>query len=114
MDDLGVWLQDTLAQTSGKSAPAKAIACAATRWTALTLYLNDGRIETDNNSTGRATRGIVQSRKNYLFADSNAGGECAAGIYSMIETAKLNAVNPQAYLTEVIRRIAHHPGNPSQ
>lgn len=111
VDELHGWLQDALAQVSAKSALAKAIGYAVTRWTALTRYLDDGRIEMDNNAAERAIRGIALGRKNWLFAGSNAGGERAAAVYSLIETAKLNGINPQAYLTEVIRRIAHHPVN---
>jgi transposase len=111
MDELHAWLQDALAQVSAKSALARAIGYALTRWTALTRYLDDGRIEMDNNAAERAIRGIALGRKNWLFAGSNAGGERAAAVYSLIETAKLNGINPQAYLTEVIRRIAHHPVN---
>ena len=111
VDELHGWLQDALAQVSAKSALAKAIGYALTRWTALTRYLSDGRIEMDNNAAERAIRGIALGRKNWLFAGSNAGGERAAAVYSLIETAKLNGINPQTYLTEVIRRIAHHPVN---
>ncbi|MDP2380323.1 MAG: IS66 family transposase, partial [Pseudohongiella sp.] len=111
VDELHAWLQDALAQVSAKSALAKAIGYAVTRWTALTRYLDDGRIEMDNNAAERAIRGFALGRKNWLFAGSNVGGERAAAVYSLIETAKLGGVNPQAYLTEVIRRIAHHPVN---
>lgn len=111
VDELHAWLQDALAQVSAKSALAKAIGYAATRWTALTRYLDDGRIEMDNNAAERAIRGIALGRKNWLFAGSHAGGERAAAVYSLIETAKLGGVNPQAYLTEVIKRIAQHPVN---
>ena len=111
LDELHAWLQDALAQVSVKSALAKAIGYAATRWTALTRYLDDGRIEMDNNAAERAIRSIALGRKNWLFAGSNAGGERAAAVYSLIETAKLGGVNPQTYLTEMIRRIAHHPVN---
>lgn len=111
VDELHAWLQDALTQVSAKSALAKAIGYAVTRWTALTRYLDDGRIEMDNNAAERAIRGIALGRKNWLFAGSNAGGERAAAVYGLIETAKFNGVNPQAYLTEVIRRVAHHPVN---
>lgn len=111
MDELHRWLRGALAQVSAKSALAKAIGYASTRWTALTRYLDDGRIEMDNNAAERAIRGVALGRKNWLFAGSNAGGERAAAVYSLIETAKLNGVNPQAYLTEVIGRIARHPVN---
>lgn len=111
VDELHHWLQDALAQVSAKSAVAKAIGYASTRWTALTRYLDDGRIEMDNNAAERAIRGIALGRKNWLFAGSNAGGDRAAAVYSLIETAKLNGVNPQSYLTEVIGRIGRHPIN---
>lgn len=111
VDDLHRWLHDALAQVSGRSALAKAIGYALTRWTALSRYLEDGRIEMDNNAAERAIRGIALGRKNWMFAGSDEGGHRAAALYSLIETAKLNRVNPQAYLTEVIRRIAHHRVN---
>lgn len=79
------------------------------RWPALTRYADDGRIEIDNNAAERALRPVAVGRKNYLFAGSDAGGERAAVIYTLIESAKLNAVNPHVWLTDVIARIADHP-----
>jgi transposase len=78
---------------------------------ALTRYLDDGRIEIDNNAAERALRGVSLGRKNYLFMGSDAGGERAAAIYSLVETAKLNGLDPEGYLREVLRRIAEHPIN---
>ena len=78
---------------------------------ALTRYLDDGRIEIDNNAAERALRGVSLGRKNYLFMGSDAGGERAAAIYSLVETAKLNGLDPEGYLREVLTRIAEHPIN---
>lgn len=82
-----------------------------TRWTALTRYRDDGRIEIDNNAAERSLRAVALGRKNYLFCGSDAGGERAAAIYSLIGTAKLNDIDPQAYLRYVLERIADHPIN---
>jgi hypothetical protein len=79
------------------------------RWTALTRCFKDGALGLDNNLVERAPRGVAIGRKNFLFAGSDPGGRCAAAMYSLIETAKLNGLNPQAYLTDVLARIADHP-----
>jgi transposase len=78
---------------------------------ALERYCDDGRIEIDNNPAERALRAVALGRKNYLFAGSDAGGERAAAIYSLLGSAKLNSIDPEAYLTSVLRRIADHPIN---
>lgn len=111
LDDLRVWLSDTLRKISQKSALADAIRYATTRWPALTRYVADGRIEIDNNAAERALRTVAIGRKNYLFAGSDAGGERAAAIYSLIGSAKLNGIDPEAYLRFVLERIAEHPVN---
>jgi hypothetical protein len=90
---------------------AKAIGYTLTRWQSLTRYRDDGRIEIDNNAAERALRGAALGRNNYLFMGSDAGGERAAAIYSLVETAKLNGLDPQAYLRDVLARIAEHPIN---
>ena len=74
-------------------------------------YVEDGRIEIDNNAAERAIRAVALGRKSYLFAGSDAGGDCAALVYSLIGTAKLNGIDPQAYLTAVLERIPEHPVN---
>ena len=74
-------------------------------------YCDDGRIEVDNNAAERSLRAVVLGRKNYLFNGSDAGGERAAAIYSLISSAKLNGLNPEAYLRKVLERIADHPIN---
>ncbi|OIN86518.1 MAG: IS66 family transposase [Alphaproteobacteria bacterium CG1_02_46_17] len=99
----------TLAQVSGKSAFAQALRYALTRWASLTRYTEDGRLEISNNAAERAIRPLALGRKNWLFAGSNAGGERAAVIYTLIETARMNGVEPEAYLRTVIDRIADHP-----
>lgn len=109
LESLREWLNHTLNRVSKKSELAKAIGYVLTRWTALTRYLTDGRIEIDNNAAERALRAVAIGRKNYLFCGSDAGGERAAAIYSLIGTAKLNGIDPQAYLCYVIERIADHP-----
>ena len=85
---------------------AKALAYGRKRWDALTRYIDNGIAEIDNNIAERAIRAIAIGRKNWLFAGSKAGGERAAAIYSVIETAKLNGVEPQAYIADVIEKIA--------
>jgi hypothetical protein len=79
------------------------------RWTGLTRCFEDGRLGLDNNPAERALRAVAIGRKKYLFAGSDAGARRAAAMYSLIETAKLNGVNPQAYLADVLARIADHP-----
>ena len=106
---LKAWIEATLPKLSGKSELAKAMRYAQSRWTALARYLDDGRIEIDNNAAERAVRGITLGRKNWLFAGSDTGGDTAAAIFSLIETAKLNAIDPEAYLCSVISQIADHP-----
>ena len=111
LESLREWLRHTLARVSKKSELAKAIGYILTRWTALTRYCEDGRIEIDNNAAERALRAVALGRKNYLFCGSDAGGERAAAMYSLIGTAKLNGLDPEAYLRHVIERIADHPIN---
>ena len=111
LESLDQWLQSTLAAVSRKSEIAAAIRYARSRWRALVRYCEDGRIEIDNNAAERALRAVALGRKNYLFAGSDSGGERAAAIYSLIGTAKLNGLDPEAYLREVLQRIAEHPIN---
>lgn len=111
LEAIQAWFEATLAQVSTKSALAMAIRYALTRWAALVRYRDDGHIEIDNNAAERSLRAVALGRKNYLFAGSDAGGERAAAIYSLIGTAKLNGLDPEAYLREVLSRIAEHPIN---
>jgi transposase len=111
VDAMHTWLEVSLSKLSRKSDVALAIQYALNRWTALTRYVEDGQIEIDNNAAERALRAIALGRKNYLFAGSDAGGERAALLYSLIGSAKLNGLDPEAYLREVLGRIADHPVN---
>src|ERR1700684_1658849 len=109
LDSLKQWLEETLGKLSRKSDTALAVRYALSRWDALLRYVDDGRIEIDNNAAARSLRTVALGRKNYLFAGSDAGGERAAAIYSLIGTAKLNGLDPEAYLRNVLSRIADHP-----
>ena len=111
LESLCAWLRETLPKLSKKSELAKAIGYVLTRWPALTRYRDDGSIEIDNNAAERALRVVALGRKNFLFCGSDAGGMRAAGIYSLLGTAKLNGIDPEAYLRHVLERIADHPIN---
>ncbi len=99
----------TLDQISGKSSLAQAIRYATSRWTAMTRYMTDGRLDISNNAAERAMRPIAIGRNNWTFAGSDSGGERGAMMYTLIESAKLNGADPEAYLRNVIGRIADHP-----
>jgi hypothetical protein len=109
LDDLRRWLDATLARISAKSTLAGAIRYALGRWPQLTRYRDDGRLEIDNTAAERSLRPIALGRKNWLFAGSHAGGQRAAALYTLIETARLNGLDPEAWLRDVLARIAHHP-----
>jgi transposase len=109
LEELRQFFETTLAQISRKSDLAEAIRYALTRWTALSRFIDDGRIEIDNNAAERALRCVALGRKNFLFAGSDKGGERAAAIYSLIGTAKLNGLDPEAYLRYVLAHINEHP-----
>jgi transposase len=110
VEDLEPWLRARLETLSQKTRLAEAIRYALSRWGGLTLFLDDGRIEIDNNTVERSIRPLALTRKNALFAGSDGGAEHWAILASLIETAKLNNVDPQAYLTDVITRIVDgHP-----
>jgi transposase len=111
VEELHVWMNKTLGTISRKSDTAGAIRYALSRWRALTRYLDDGRIELDNSAAERSLRAVALGRKNYLFAGSDSGGERAACLYSLLGTAKLNGLDPELYLREVLKRVADHPIN---
>ena len=105
------WLRITLDTLSRKSDTAAAILYALKLWPALLRYCDDSTIEIDNSAAERALRGFAIGRRNYLFAGADSGGERAAAIYSLIGTAKLNGVDPEAWLRHVLDNIADHPVN---
>jgi transposase len=111
LDQLKTFLDSSLTKISGKSDLAKAIRYALSRWKALVRYVGDGRLEMTNNAAERAMRIPVLGRKNYLFCGSDAGGQRAACLYTITATAKLNNLNPEAYMADVLGRIADHPIN---
>jgi transposase len=111
LDDLERWLHASLETLSRKSDTAAAIQYALNLWAALLRYCDDGLIEIDNSAAERALRGVAIGRRNYLFAGADSGGERAAAIYSLLGTAKLNGVDPEAWLRHVLARIADHPVN---
>ena len=112
LDDLHPWLKEQRRRLPGKSPLGKAFQYSLNRWDGLTRYLEDGRLSIDNNLSERLIRDIAMTRKNYLFLGSDRGGDRAAAIYTIIESAKLNDLNPEAYLAEVLDRMARgHPIN---
>ena len=103
------WMRSERARLSRHADTAKAIDYMLKRWPAFTRFLDDGRICLTNNAAERALRGIAIGRRAWLFAGSDRGGERAAAMFTLIETAKLNNVDPQAWLADVLRRINDHP-----
>jgi transposase len=111
LNALHAWLMDHRSKVDRGSVQAAAFNYALERWKELTRYTEDGCLEIDNNAAERSLRGAGLGRKNYLFFGSDHGGERAAIIYSLIETCKLNRIDPQRYLEYVLARIADHPIN---
>jgi transposase len=112
LDAFFAWAEATERKLSTRSGLAEALRYTIKRRTALTRFATDPRLEADNNIAENAIRCIALGRRNWLFAGSNTGGERAAAMYSILQTAKLNGVNPEAYLTDTLARIADgHPIN---
>jgi transposase len=107
-ENLEAWFAQQLARISGKSPLAAAIRYALTRMERMRPYLANGILELDNNAAERGMRAIALGRKNYLFVGSEAGGKAAAVAYTLVETAKLNGVDPRAWLAETLARIPDH------
>jgi transposase len=101
LDKLAGWLDQQLKLLSGKSELAGAIRYARSRWDALMAYVDDGRLEISNNAADNVIRPVTLGRKNWLFAGSDAGGERAAIFYTLIRSAKLNGLEPEAWLRDV-------------
>ena len=109
VEALSIWLREHYARLSPHSQVAKAIAYSLNGWDALVRFLDDGRLCLTNNAAERALRCIAVGRNNWTFAGSDNGGCRAAAIYTLIETAKLNNVDPQAWLADVLARLQDHP-----
>jgi len=109
--DLERWLREQRPKLSRGNDLAKAMDYMLKRWPAFTRFLDDGRICLSNNAAERALRGIALGRKSWLFAGSDRGGQRAAAMYSLIVTAKMNDVDPQAWLADILARIAGHPAH---
>ena len=109
--DLESWMRAERAKLSRHNDVAKAMDYMLTRWRAFTRFLDDGQICLTNNAAERALRGIALGRKSWLFAGSDRGGQRAAKVYSLIVTCKMNDVDPQAWLADVLARIAGHPAH---
>ena len=111
MAELHAWLTTQLARLSRNHDLAKAINYMLRRWDAFTRFLDDGRVCLTNNAAERALRCVPLGRKAWLFCGSDRGGQRAAVLYTLIQTARLNDVDPQAWLADILARIADHPIN---
>jgi transposase len=107
--ELQAWLREQRARVSKHSETGKAIDYSLKRWTAFTRFLDDGRLCMSNNAAERELRAVAMGRKNWTFAGSDEGGRRAAAIYTLIGTAKLNDIDPQAWLADVLARLPDHP-----
>ena len=108
VDAFRTWCERQLAGIPGKGDLARAMRYALKRWDAFTLFLDDGRVAIDNNVAERAIRPVALGRRNWLFAGSDAGGETLADAMTLIETAKLSGLDPEAWLADVLARINEH------
>jgi len=106
---LEIWLREQRSKLSGQSNVSKAIAYCLTRWVAFTRFLDDGRLCMSNNAAEREIRPVAVGRKNWTFAGSDEGGHRAAAIYTLIQSAKINDVDPHAWLADVLARLQDHP-----
>jgi hypothetical protein len=111
VEELQVYMREQRAKLSRGHDLAKAIDYILKRWAAFTLFLDDGRACLSNNAAERALRGIALGRKSWMFCGSDRGGQRAAAMYSLIVTAKMNGVDPQAWLADTLARIATHPAH---
>ena len=111
VDAFRQWAEQQLTRIPGKSDLAKAFRYGLSRWQSFCLFLDDGRVAIDNNAAERGMRPIGVGRRNWLFAGSDTGGETLARALTVIETAKMNGLDPQAYLADVLDRIHDHQNN---
>jgi transposase len=109
VDELHAWLRERRGKLSGKSETAKAVDYSLKRWPAFTRFLDDGRLCMSNNAAERELRAVAIGRKNWTFAGSDEGGRRAAAIYTLIQTAKLNGIDPNAWLADVLARLPDYP-----
>jgi transposase len=109
--DLEIWMRQQRTLLSSGNDTAKAINYLLNRWAAFTRFLDDGRVCLSNNAAERALRGVAVGRRNWTFAGSDAGGNRTAAVYTLIETCKMNDVDPQAWLADVLARLPDHPAN---
>ena len=109
--DLEIWMRQQRTLLSAGNDTAKAINYLLNRWAAFTRFLDDGRVCLTNNAAERALRGVAVGRRNWTFAGSDAGGHRAAAVYTLIETCKMNDVDPQAWLADVLARLPDHPAS---
>jgi transposase len=109
--DLEAWMRENRRKLSRHNAVAKAMDYMLKRWDTFARFLSDGRICLTNNAAERALRGIALGRRSWLFAGSDRGGDRAAAMYSLIVTAKLNDIDPRAWLADMLARIADHPAS---
>jgi len=108
---LQAYMREQLGRLSAKNDLAKAINYMLTRWPSFTRFLDDGRICLSNNAAERALRCVAVGRRNWTFAGSDSGGKRAAAVYSLIETCKMNDVDPRAWLADVLARLPDHPAH---
>jgi transposase len=111
IEDLHAYMREQVAKLSRGHDLAKAFNYILKRWASFTLFLEDGRVCLSNNAAERGLRGIALGRKSWLFCGSDRGGQRAAAMYSLIVTAKMNGIDPQAWLADVLSRIAAHPAH---
>ena len=111
VEGLQIYIREQRAKLSRGHDLARAIDYILKRWVAFTLFLDDGRVCLSNNAAERALRGIALGRRSWMFCGSDRGGQRAAALYSLIVTAKMNDVDPQAWLADVLARIATHPAH---
>ena len=109
MTDLEAWMREERAKLSKHAPVAKAFDYMLRRWDTFARFLEDGRICLTNNAAERSLRTLALGRKSWLFAGSDRGGDRAAVMYTLIGTAKFNDIDPQAWLADVLKRIAEHP-----
>jgi transposase len=110
-EDLHAYMRQQVVRLSPGHDLAKAFNYILKRWASFTLFLEDGRVCLSNNAAERGLRGIALGRKSWLFCGSDRGGQRAAAMYSLIVTAKMNGIDPQTWLADVLSRIAAHPAH---